>query len=122
MSWASNKAFNRHPFPFWQVRVSTYDSSPLSVEDQGKMLRLSITQQRMSPWSWRQEDLGILVPRVQNMSMEYPNLSQEIPVIEMSLPVPANGIVPFHIQLSDEVATLNIEVREKRPFPLVLPR
>ncbi|XP_042565902.1 CD109 antigen [Clupea harengus] len=91
------------------VRVSMYDHSPLSTEDQGKMLQLSITQQRLSPWNWRHEDLGFLVPRMPNMSMDYPSPSQEIPVIEMMLPVPANGIVPVHIQLSDEVATLNIE-------------
>ncbi|XP_041951100.1 CD109 antigen isoform X1 [Alosa sapidissima] len=92
-----------------QVKVSTYDRSPLSMEDQGKMLRLSISQQKRSPWSWRQEDLDILVPRMHNMSMDYPGPSEEIPVIEMSIPVPADGIVPFHVRLSDKVATLNIE-------------
>lgn len=112
---------HEHPFHFLQVRVSMYDHSPLSTEDQGKMLQLSITQQRLSPWNWRHEDLGFLVPRMPNMSMDYPSPSQEIPVIEMMLPVPANGIVPVHIQLSDEVATLNIEVREKRSYPLDLP-
>ncbi|KAL2081856.1 hypothetical protein ACEWY4_021674 [Coilia grayii] len=92
-----------------QVKVSTYDDSPLSVEDQGKMLHLTVTQKRMSPWSWREEVFDFMVPRVQNWSKEL--APSEIPVIEIIHPVPADGVVRFNIQLSSDVATLNIEAR-----------
>ncbi|XP_063078470.1 CD109 antigen [Engraulis encrasicolus] len=95
-----------------QVKVSTFDGRPLSMEDQGKLLHLTITQKTMSPWSWREEDFDFMGPRLQHLKNGSDDAApSEIPVIVMIREVPADGIVPVHIQLSSDVATLNIEAR-----------
>ncbi|XP_028809377.1 CD109 antigen isoform X2 [Denticeps clupeoides] len=87
-----------------QVKISTYDMTPLSVKDQGKMLRLTVIQQKLSPWTWKKDDL-LMVPRGDNGS-EMVTFS---PSYVMELPVPADGVVSFNVQLSDHIATLNVE-------------
>ncbi|XP_030626734.1 CD109 antigen [Chanos chanos] len=103
-----------------EVRVASYNGQPLTAADQMKSVSLSVSQHRRSPWSWKWDEEGALQPRMHNSSTTdasmsltnmrpFPAMNDEIPVQELVLPVPANGVVPFHIQLSENVATLSIE-------------
>ncbi|CDQ59229.1 unnamed protein product [Oncorhynchus mykiss] len=85
-----------------ELKISTYNKWPLTREDQGKTVTISVTQQRHSPWSWKLDDLGLMLP-----------------LQTMVLPVPADGVIPIHIQLSDKVATLTVDASFKDGYKML---
>ncbi|XP_016084557.1 CD109 antigen-like [Sinocyclocheilus grahami] len=117
-----------------QLKLSTYDSRPLSAEEQSRSVRLAVTQNKFSPWTWTWNseespeprttndkpttsfspiyDIPPLDPRTTN---DKPTTSfspiYDIPVENMDLPVTADGVMSFQIHLSDSIATLDIEAR-----------
>ncbi|XP_064195938.1 CD109 antigen [Anguilla rostrata] len=106
-----------------QLKVCSYDMKPLSPAGQKQSVTLTVTQHKYSPWSWRQDVWDQLQPRGPNSSHVDPTKPARVyprplpggkdgPVVKtLTLPVPASGVVPIHIQLSDDVATLHIEAR-----------
>ncbi|KAJ8356094.1 hypothetical protein SKAU_G00188880 [Synaphobranchus kaupii] len=97
----------------------------LTPEDRQRTVTLTVTQNRYSPWNWRQDVWDQVQPRRPNASRPtvgpaepgqvypYPLFAEDDwPEPEtLTLPVPASGVVPIHLQLSDDVATLHIEAR-----------
>ncbi|KAM9551472.1 CD109 antigen isoform 1-T1 [Salvelinus alpinus] len=104
-----------------ELKISTYNKRPLTREDQGKNVTISVTQQRHSPWSWKLDDLGLMLPRVllNSTGPGLPPMPDEIPVQTMVLPVPADGVIPIHIQLSDKVATLTVDASFKDGYKML---
>ncbi|KAK6297263.1 hypothetical protein J4Q44_G00318460 [Coregonus suidteri] len=104
-----------------ELKISTYDKRPLTRGDQGKTVTISVTQQRHSPWSWKLDDLGLMLPRVvlNSTGPGLPPMPDEIPVQTMVLPVPADGVIPIHIQLSDKVATLTLDASFKDGYKML---
>ncbi|XP_014060361.2 CD109 antigen [Salmo salar] len=104
-----------------ELKISTYNKWPLTREDQGKTVTISVTQQRHSPWSWKLDDLGLMLPRVllNSTGPGLPPMPDEIPVQTMVLPVPADGVIPIHIQLSDKVATLTVDASFKDGYKML---
>eukprot|EP00063_Salmo_salar_P085526 XP_014060361.1 PREDICTED: CD109 antigen [Salmo salar] len=104
-----------------ELKISTYNKWPLTREDQGKTVTISVTQQRHSPWSWKLDDLGLMLPRVllNSTGPGLPPMPDEIPVQTMVLPVPADGVIPIHIQLSDKVATLTVDASFKDSYKML---
>ncbi|XP_048063984.1 CD109 antigen isoform X2 [Megalobrama amblycephala] len=95
-----------------QVKLSTYDKRPLTAEDQSRSVRLAVTQHEFSPWSWMWNEKESLGPRTMNSTMESSFAPIfDIPVQDIELPVAADGVMSFQVQLSDSVATLDIEAR-----------
>ncbi|KAG5846766.1 hypothetical protein ANANG_G00118450, partial [Anguilla anguilla] len=106
-----------------QLKVCSYDMKPLTPASQKQSVTLTVTQHKYSPWSWRQDVWDQLQPRGPNSSHVDPTKPARVyprplpggkdgPVVKtLTLPVPASGVVPIHIQLSDDVATLHIEAR-----------
>ncbi|XP_071388366.1 CD109 antigen [Centroberyx affinis] len=93
-----------------KLKVSTYNNQPLSQEDQRKTVTVSVMQHR--PWSMRWDELENMLPRFPNMSEPLettPPLPEEAPLQEMEFPVPADGVIPLFIQLSDDTETLTID-------------
>ncbi|XP_016362343.1 CD109 antigen-like [Sinocyclocheilus anshuiensis] len=95
-----------------QLKLSTYDSRPLSAEEQSRSVLLAVTQNKFSPWTWTWNSEEFPEPRTTNGE---PTTSfspiYDIPVENMDLPVTADGLMSFQIHLSDSVATLDIEAR-----------
>ncbi|KAF4099898.1 CD109 antigen [Onychostoma macrolepis] len=94
-----------------QLKLSTYDSRPLSAEEQSRSVRLAVTQHKFSPWTWMWnsgEDTG---PRTKNSTLTSFSPIYDIPVENIDLPVTADGVMSFQIHLSDSVSTLDIEAR-----------
>ncbi|XP_041716976.2 CD109 antigen [Coregonus clupeaformis] len=104
-----------------ELKISTYDKRPLTRGDQGKTVTISVTQQRHSPWSWKLDDLGLMLPRVvlNSTGPGLPPMPDEIQVQTMVLPVPADGVIPIHIQLSDKVATLTLDASFKDGYKML---
>jgi len=95
-----------------QVKLSSYDQQALSAEEQSRSVQLAVTQHKFSPWTWMWNEKESLVPRMMNSTpMSTFSPMYDIPVQEIQLPVSADGVMSFQVQLSDSVATLDIEVR-----------
>lgn len=86
-----------------QLKVSTYNNEPLSAEDQEKTVKVSVVEQRNSPWSWIQAEMFHL----QANSSAGP---EKPPAAETEFPVPADGLIPVHIQLRADTHTLTVDV------------
>ncbi|KAK2883840.1 hypothetical protein Q8A67_017477 [Cirrhinus molitorella] len=94
-----------------QLKLSTYDSRPLSAEEQSGSVRLAVTQHEFSPWMINYNES--LEPRKTLTPTFSPTLPAvyDIPVEYIDLPVTADGVMSFQIHLTDSVATLDIEAR-----------
>ncbi|XP_026146326.1 CD109 antigen [Carassius auratus] len=95
-----------------QLKLSTHDSRPLSAEEQSRSVRLTVTQSDFNPWTWIWDSEQSPEPRT---TIYEPTTNfftvNDIPVEDMDLPVTADGVMSFQIQLSDSIATLDIEAR-----------
>lgn len=71
-------------------------------------------QQKQNPLSWEGDKEVEMVPHRSNMSGSLetvrPTPTDTLPE-ETEFPIPADGIIPLHIQLKDETEMLTIEVR-----------
>ncbi|XP_029903666.1 CD109 antigen [Myripristis murdjan] len=96
-----------------KLKISTFNNQPLSPEDQGKTVRVSVTQYKQIPWLVNWGISGGIVPRFSQM----PGPSgfnftppEELPVEEVFLfPVPTDGVIPLFLQLLNETEILTIE-------------
>ncbi|KAM6906749.1 CD109 antigen [Lycodopsis pacificus] len=96
------------------LKISTYNDQPLSPEDQGKMVHVSVMQQNTSPWSWKMDikERENWPGSGSNMSVtwgvESPQPEQMLSE-ETEVPVPADGRIPLNIRVMDETETLTID-------------
>ncbi len=84
------------------------------MEDQLKTVQVSVMQRKQSPWSWKMDMGEEMMPRRSNMSGPSENMRprpEEMPPEDMEFPVPADGVIPLHIELMNETETLTIDVR-----------
>ncbi|XP_067429401.1 CD109 antigen [Thunnus thynnus] len=95
-----------------RLKISTYNNQPLSLEDQRKTVKVSVMQQKQSPWSWKMDKMEEMVPRRQNMSdpseIVHPS-PEETAAQDMEFPLAPDGVIPLYIQLMNETATLTID-------------
>ncbi|KAG9283112.1 CD109 antigen isoform X1 [Astyanax mexicanus] len=100
-----------------QLKLSTYNGQPLTLNDQARGVSITITQQIRSPWSFEWNNPKPFQPREINTTQDsilpstLPYPSGDMPVEKLQLPVPADGIISIPIQLSETVATLTIEAQ-----------
>ncbi|KAI3364614.1 hypothetical protein L3Q82_011402, partial [Scortum barcoo] len=94
------------------LKISTYNDQPLSMEDQLKTVQVSVMQQKQSPWSWKMDKDGEMMPRQSNVS-GFPGIIHPLPdkmlPEDMEFPVPADGVIPIHIELMNGTETLIID-------------
>ncbi|XP_056336615.1 CD109 antigen-like [Danio aesculapii] len=118
-----------------KLKLSLYNQRALSAEDRNISVRLAVMQHKLSPWTWMWSDGGPLGPRMMNstpstsftpisdgrplgphMMNSTPSTSftpiYDLPVQNIELPVTADGLMSFQIQLSDSVATLDLEAQK----------
>ncbi|XP_036438060.1 CD109 antigen isoform X2 [Colossoma macropomum] len=102
----------------FQLKLSTYNNHPLTSEDQDRRVSVTISQQTFSPMVW--DDPANLQPRSHNFTNStqdifpastFPYPSGNMPVERLQLYVPADGVLPISTQLTEDVATLTIEVQ-----------
>ncbi|KAL0967289.1 hypothetical protein UPYG_G00250340 [Umbra pygmaea] len=91
-----------------ELKISTYNKRPLTGEDQQKTVTLLVIQQ--SSWSWVPDNSEFILPRVLlNFTRPgLPPVPDGVPVQKLVLTVPADGLIPINIKLSDEVKILTI--------------
>ncbi|XP_076612690.1 CD109 antigen [Chaetodon auriga] len=95
-----------------RLKISTYNDQPLSLDDQQKTVQVSVMQRRQSPWSWKTDQMEGMVPRRSNVSDPSGTVRrrpEEMPPEDMEFLVPADGVIPLHIQLMNETETLTID-------------
>ncbi|RVE56091.1 hypothetical protein OJAV_G00232690 [Oryzias javanicus] len=86
------------------LRLSTYNDQPLSLEDQRKMVEVSVIQ-RMETWWYMWMDA------METNSTEPLEMRQEeVPPKDMQFPVPADGVIPLHIEVMKDTELLIIDV------------
>nr|XP_020475101.1 CD109 antigen-like [Monopterus albus] len=83
-----------------RLKISTYNDQPLSWEDQQKTIKVSVMQQQQGPWDGEMGMMEGPMPLHSNMSEPE----------DMEFPVPADGIIPFNIQVMDDTEMLSIDV------------
>ncbi|XP_077076926.1 CD109 antigen isoform X2 [Siphateles boraxobius] len=95
-----------------QVKLTSFDKRALSAEEQSRSVQLAVTQHKFSPWTWMWNEKEFMMPRMMNSTTASSfSPMYDIPVQEIQLPVAADGVMSFQVQLSDSVATLDIEAR-----------
>ncbi|XP_066532252.1 CD109 antigen [Hoplias malabaricus] len=89
-----------------QLKLSTYDKHPLTLDDLNGTVSLTVTQHTLSPWTMGEGNLGsTLMPDIQpNFILPYPLRNTTL-----ELPITADGIIAFSTLLSDNVASLSLE-------------
>ncbi|XP_046691610.1 CD109 antigen isoform X1 [Silurus meridionalis] len=93
-----------------QLKLSTYNSHPLTAEDQSQSVTLTVTQQPFIPWMFPRGKAARFAPNNSSYSsLPYPNKNGS--AVSFQLPVPADGVIPFQINLSENVAMLIIEAQ-----------
>ncbi|KAF5892202.1 antigen like protein, partial [Clarias magur] len=117
-----NLEFQQYPFTVKpsldfsaQLRLSTYNRRPLTAEEQSRNVTLTVKQQQLSPWMFGLENPGNFEPNnyshLEFESADYPYPDENISVTILQLSVPADGVIPFQIKLSDNVTILTIEAQ-----------
>ncbi|XP_026779187.3 CD109 antigen isoform X2 [Pangasianodon hypophthalmus] len=98
-----------------QLKLSTYNRGPLTAEDQSRSVTLTVSQEHLTPWTLEWENSANFKTRNSShlefiaSTFIYPN--GNISVKSLQLPVPADGVIPFQIELSENVAMLKIEAQ-----------
>lgn len=97
-----------------QLKLSTYNSHPLTAEDQRQSVTLTVSQQALSPWMFGQKKSANFNPwnssHLEFISSAFLDPNETISVKSLQLPVPADGVIPVQFELSENVAMLTIEV------------
>ncbi|XP_039980771.1 CD109 antigen isoform X2 [Xiphias gladius] len=94
-----------------RLKISTYNDQALSLEDQQKIVQVSVMQRKQSPWIWEMDKVEEMRPRTSNTSgpSGRPPRPEETPPEEMEFPVPADGVISLYIQVMNETETLTID-------------
>lgn len=101
-----------------QLRLSTYNSRPLTPEDQNQIVTFTVSQQEHSPGMFElDKSANFERPNPTDLTFKasaflYPN--GNISVKTFQLPVPADGVIPFYVKLSENMAMLTIEVMRSK--------
>lgn len=101
-----------------QLRLSTYDNSPLTAEDLNRNVTLTVIQEPFSPWMFLWENpvnAKTWNSSYLDSSFLYPNENISAKVLQLA--VPADGIIPLQIELLENVAMLTIEVMRDKYDP-----
>jgi len=73
------------------------------------MVKVSVMQQKETQWVWMM-NLAEVMPDRSNSSGSLWTTPEEMPPNYMELPVPADGVVPLHIEVMKATQVLTIEV------------
>ncbi|KAA8582937.1 hypothetical protein FQN60_015483 [Etheostoma spectabile] len=93
-----------------RLKISTYNDKPLTPEDQQKTVKVSVMQQKQTPWSMQRDQEEEMGPWLLNMSDPSKDVHpEEMLPKEMEFLVPADGVIPLNIQLMNETETLTID-------------
>ncbi|XP_072218989.1 CD109 antigen [Leuresthes tenuis] len=92
-----------------RLKISTYNGQPLSPEDQQKMVKVSVMQQEDIQWGWMMNQVEVMPDR-SNSSGSLWTSPEEMPPNYMELPVPADGVIPLHIEVMKATQELTVEV------------
>ncbi|XP_067274850.1 CD109 antigen isoform X2 [Pseudorasbora parva] len=88
-----------------KVKLTTYNKQPLTAEEKSRSVQLVVTQHKFSPWTWMWNEEKSLPDS--NLTLILNNSS----IQNIELPVTADGLMSFQVELSDSVGTLDIEAR-----------
>lgn len=97
-----------------QLKLSTYNSHLLTAEDRSQSVTLTVSQHPLSPWmfGWgkaaNSQTQNSSYLEFTPSSFLHPNGNNSVKILH--LPVPADGVIPFQVELSENVAMLTIEV------------
>ncbi|XP_011490209.1 CD109 antigen [Oryzias latipes] len=86
------------------LRLLTYNDQPLSLEDQMKMVEVSVVQMMETWWNMGMETMEA------NSTDPLYMLQEEVPPKDMQFPVPADGVIPLHIEVMKGIEMLIIDV------------
>lgn len=92
-----------------QLKITQYNGEPLTQEDLGKMVHLSVTQKKSLRWEVKDEN----EPRTLAVTSAQPedNMPAENMPEEMELPFSADGEVHLSIPISEKIESLIVDVR-----------
>ncbi|XP_035764844.1 CD109 antigen [Neolamprologus brichardi] len=82
-----------------RLKISTYNNQPLSLEDRQSFVEVSVIQQKQRFWGW----IGAMVTDTELKTSNSSGTS------EMKFPVPADGLIPFSIEIMSETDILSID-------------
>ncbi|XP_030577917.1 CD109 antigen [Archocentrus centrarchus] len=88
------------------LKVSTYNNQPLSLDDQQKIVEVSVIQLKYRRWmDW----MGHMVEDQDSHESETLGSPKETPPTGMIFDVPADGLIPFSIEIMNETEVLSID-------------
>ncbi|XP_028253770.1 CD109 antigen [Parambassis ranga] len=96
-----------------RLKICTYNNQPLTLDDQ--LVEVSVIQQKRTPW-------GLITSMGENMAADRLNvfesstmhpLPEEMPPTEMKFPLPADGVIPLHVEIRNDTQVLIIDASFK---------
>ncbi|XP_005452481.2 CD109 antigen isoform X2 [Oreochromis niloticus] len=91
-----------------RLKISTYNNQPLSLEDRQKFVKVSVIQQEQRFWAWIGDMVIDTEPEKSDGSGTSESPNEMLPK-EMKFPVPADGLIPFSIEIMSETDMLSID-------------
>ncbi|XP_026856595.2 CD109 antigen [Electrophorus electricus] len=96
-----------------QLRLFTYNDHPLAPVDLNRTVTITVREESASPWNPRQTPRSNSSgsPNSSHPVSNFPYPSGTISVKTLNLSVPADGLIPLHVQLSKNVTMVIIEAQ-----------
>ncbi|XP_025998933.1 CD109 antigen isoform X3 [Astatotilapia calliptera] len=91
-----------------RLKISTYNNQPLSLEDRQSFVEVSVIQQKQRFWGWIGDMVIDTEPKTSNSSGTSESPKEMLPK-EMKFPVPADGLIPFSVEITSETDMLSID-------------
>uniref|UniRef100_A0A673AWU6 CD109 molecule n=1 Tax=Sphaeramia orbicularis TaxID=375764 RepID=A0A673AWU6_9TELE len=93
----------------FQIKLSTFDDQPLSVDDRSMTVHVSVIQETNSPWGWEHmQRTGRQSNWTHAQQMDH--IMDGTKTEEVELPVGADGLIPLYIHIRNDTRTLTIDV------------
>ncbi|XP_008290111.1 CD109 antigen [Stegastes partitus] len=91
-----------------KLKISTYNGKPLSLKDQQNTVQVSVAQHSRIPPPWHEYPFtGFLHEALTTPEPEMDSV--ETVFKKMELPIPADGVIPLHIEIFNDTEVLSID-------------
>ncbi|KAK0155637.1 CD109 antigen [Merluccius polli] len=100
-----------------KLKISTYNGQPLTLEDQTKMVSVSVMQHIAQ--RWEEGDYRPDYEIMQDFERELDYFGNATEPTEMQFPIPADGVIPLHIKTFENTQSLDIEASIEDSFEML---
>ncbi|CAL8314960.1 unnamed protein product [Merluccius merluccius] len=102
-----------------KLKISTYNGQPLTLEDQTKMVSVSVMQHMAQPWEDGDYKPDYEIMQFNDFERGPDYFGNATEPTEMQFPIPADGVIPLLIKIFDNAQSLDIEASIEDTFEML---